>query len=353
MSSIRLFNLISGAFAGLAFSAVFCAPAFATNVTMQTPFGPVQIELFDQATPKTVANFLYYVNNGSYENSFIHRSDPDFVVQGGGYYYIPGGADVIATQDPVENEPGISNTRGTIAMAKQPGDPNSATSQWFFNLEDNSAELDSSNGGYTVFGRVTSGMAYIDQIADLPVYNAGAPFNELPLIDYPGMNVEVTTDHLVMIDFEVVNDFSINPGLNDAWYFPDTDGQGFFVIVYPEKQSMFLSWFTFDTVRPDDSVTAVLGDPGHRWLTAQGTYSGNQAVLDVSVTSGGVFDSGVPVPVRDQDGTITIEFTDCNTGTVAYDIPSIGRQDVVPIQRVFADSNTVAICEGSSVPAAD
>jgi hypothetical protein len=96
--------------------------------------------------------------------------------------------------------------------------------------------------------------------------------------------------------------FLINDALSDAWYFPDTDGQGFFVIVYPEKQSMFLSWFTFDTVRPDDSVVAVLGDPGHRWLTAQGTYSGNQAVLNVSITSGGVFDSGSPAPVRDQDG---------------------------------------------------
>lgn len=323
-------------------------PAYATNVTMHTPFGDVEIELFDEAAPVTVANFLQYVNDGSYVNSFIHRSDPDFVIQGGGYYFDDGSPIAIQTRDPIENEAGISNDRGTIAMAKMANAPNSATSQWFFNLENNAAELDDANGGYTVFGKVLGdGMDVIDQIADQQVWNAGSPFNELPLIDYPGPPTPVTDQHLVMIEIEVEGDssFVINPGLNDTWYYPGTDGQGFFIIVYPEIQSMFLSWFTFDTERPDESVTAVLGDPGHRWLTAQGGYEGNEATLDVYITSGGVFDSGTPEPVPGPDGTIVVEFSACNEGTVTYDIPSIDRQGVVPIERVFADSDNLAHCE--------
>jgi len=329
------------------------AAALASDVTMQTPFGPVEIELFDQATPKTVANFLNYVNDGSYENSFIHRSVPGFVIQGGGYYYVPNGAEEIVAEDPVKNEAGISNTRGTIAMAKQDGDPDSATTQWFFNLEDNSSQLDNSNGGYTVFGQVKgSGMDVIDEIADLTVWDAGGPFGELPLINYAGSG-QVTTDHLVMIDIEETSGFSINQGLNDAWFFPETSGQGFFIIVYPQIQSVFLSWFTFDTERPDSTLTANLGEPGHRWLTAQGGYSGSKAMLDVYITSGGVFDSGSPAPSPVKDGTITVEFTGCNSGTVTYDITSIGRQDVVPIERAFADSENLAWCQAMAAPAAE
>jgi cyclophilin family peptidyl-prolyl cis-trans isomerase len=348
MSSTRLSNRLICAVISLAVAPFLPASAFASNVTMQTPFGPVEIELYDEATPQTVANFLKYVNKGAYVNSFIHRSVLDFVVQGGGYTYVGPGAEPIPTDAPVKNEPGLPNVRGTIAMAKQPGDPDSATSQWFFNLEDNSSELDATNGGYTVFGQVTGdGMKVIDRIADLTVYNAGGPFAELPLIDYQ-QGDPVTTDNLVMIEIESEDGFAINAGLTDTWFFPGTDGQGFFIIVYPEIESVFLSWFTFDTERPGDTVTANLGDPGHRWLTAFGKYSGNKAVMDVSITRGGIFDSGTPAPVSETDGTITVEFSGCNSGTVAYDIPSIGRQDVVPIERVFADSINLASCENSS-----
>ena len=329
------------------------APAFATEVTMETPFGDVRIELFDEQTPATVANFLKYVNSGAYANSFIHRSVPGFVIQGGGYYLVEGAPNAIETFPPVVNEPGISNVRGTIAMAKQAGDPNSATSQWFFNLVDNSEVLDDNNGGFTVFGQVLgNGMDVIDEIADLQVWNAAAPFNELPLIGYPGVG-DITEENLVMIDMKSDGDssgFNINPGLNDAWYNLETDGQGFFINVFPDTGIMFLSWFTYDTERPDDSVSANLGDPGHRWLTAQGAFAGNEAVLDITITSGGIFDSGAPVLDKTPDGTMVVTFTGCNQGTVSYDIPSIGRQGVVPIQRVVPDN--VALCEELNVPPA-
>jgi len=137
--------------------------------------------------------------------------------------------------------------------------------------------------------------------------------------------------------------FRINAGLNDAWFEPGKAGQGFFIIVFPDSGQLFLAWFTYDTVRPDGSVTAQLGEPGHRWLTAQGNYSGNQAVLDVWIAEGGIFNLSPPVPGQTRDGTITVEFTGCNAGTITYDIPSINRQGVIPIERIVPDN--VARCE--------
>jgi hypothetical protein len=136
--------------------------------------------------------------------------------------------------------------------------------------------------------------------------------------------------------------FHMNAGLNDAWFYPLTTGQGFFIMVFPEIGYVSLSWFTYDTERPPENVTANLGEPGHRWLTALGQYSGNQAVMDVSITSGGIFDT--PTEVTEiNDGTIILTFADCESGTVEYDIPSINQQGTVPIQRV-ADDN-IALCE--------
>jgi cyclophilin family peptidyl-prolyl cis-trans isomerase len=129
------------------------------------------VQLTDEDTPATVANFLRYVNEDRYVGTVIHRSIPGFIWQGGGFGL--GGDPVqalpIATYGPVVNEPVFSNTIGTIAMAKSDGDPNSATSQWFFNLGDNSTNLDVQNGGFTVFGYVLGdGMNVVNAIASLP-----------------------------------------------------------------------------------------------------------------------------------------------------------------------------------------
>jgi hypothetical protein len=145
--------------------------------------------------------------------------------------------------------------------------------------------------------------------------------------------------------------FPINPGLNDAWYNPDTPGQGFFINVFPNIGQVFLAWFTYDTERPDESVSAILGDPGHRWLTAFGAYAGDHAVLDIEVTQGGVFDAAEPEPAQDIDGTITLEFSSCNSGSVTYNIPSIGRQGIIPIERIALDN--VPACEASAGLAGD
>lgn len=329
----------------LALTVLSSGMASATDVTMKTPFGDVEIELFDEEAPKTVANFLNYLNDGAYTDSFIHRSVPDFVVQGGGYIFVGDSPVAIPTDPPVENEPGISNTRGTIAMAKPGGSPDGATSQWYFNVRDNSDDLDNSNGGYTVFGRVKgNGMEIIDTINELQVWNAGAPFAELPLIDYPGSG-DVTTDHLVMIELDENSTFVINAGLNDAWFNLATSGQGFLIAVFPNRKEIFVAWFTFDTQRPPEDTNANLGEPGHRWLTAQGPYDGDTATLTIFMTEGGVFDSAEPPATTDPAGygTMTIEFADCTEGLVTYEITSLGIAGEIPIERITPDN--VALCE--------
>jgi hypothetical protein len=139
--------------------------------------------------------------------------------------------------------------------------------------------------------------------------------------------------------------FQINPGINDAWYNPATDGQGFLITVFPETKRMFLAWFTFDIERPPIDVTAALGEPGHRWLTAQGPYEGDTANLTIFVTEGGVFDAAEPAATTGQsgDGTLTIKFADCANGLVSYEIYSMALSGEIPIQRIALDN--VALCE--------
>ena len=170
-------------------------PSFATTVRMQTSLGDIDIQLMDAAAPATVANFLNYVTSGAYVDSFIHRSVPGFIIQGGGYRWnsASNGVGSIPANAPVINEfsASRSNLRGTIAIAKLGNDPNSATNQWFFNLADNSGNLDNQNGGFTVFGQVIGdGMQVVDAIAALPIVNANGAnpsgaFGSLPLITLP------------------------------------------------------------------------------------------------------------------------------------------------------------------------
>jgi cyclophilin family peptidyl-prolyl cis-trans isomerase len=141
-----------------------------TLAQFRTPFGDIEVELYDRDKPQTVQNFKSLVESGAYQNTFFHRLQPGFVIQGGGFstsarfatnLFAPPWTYLtnVPNFGKVTNEfnvgPFLSNTNGTIAMAKT-SDPNSATSQFFFNLANNSASLDSTNnsGGFTVFGHV-------------------------------------------------------------------------------------------------------------------------------------------------------------------------------------------------------
>jgi uncharacterized protein (TIGR03437 family) len=143
-----------------------------------TNLGNIDVILTPSLAPQTVANFINYLNAGAYVNSIFSRSISGFVIQAGGYQFQPATATIVATptNPPVVNEFNVSNTTGTIAMAKLATDPNSATSQWFFNLANNgtnSNALDTTDGGYTVFGNVTTvtnanSLKVMNAIAALP-----------------------------------------------------------------------------------------------------------------------------------------------------------------------------------------
>ncbi len=171
----------------------FVRPATAQVVRFDTVMGSFDVQLLPPFAPTTVQNFLNYVEDGDYDNTIIHRSVPTFIIQGGGYTtdfnHIP-------TDPPIPDEPLLSNVRGTIAMAKTAA-PNSATSQWYFNLDDNSF-LDPD---FTAFGLVVgNGMQVVDAIAALPVYDLDPPYaccGEIPLRDFDGL--PATDDELVIV----------------------------------------------------------------------------------------------------------------------------------------------------------
>jgi peptidyl-prolyl cis-trans isomerase A (cyclophilin A) len=202
---------------GLVGALALCAclvarPAAAdTIVTFTTNLGTFDVQLYDTQVPTTVANFLSYVNAGSYTNSIFHRSTTNIpagiqIVQGGGFELVTtattASLDPIATAAPIPLEAGLSNLKGTIAMARTAA-PNSATSQWFFNVTDN-PDLDPNPGlgidGYAVFGAVIGGgISVIEAIGAVPVYNAssqlGPAFGELPLL-----NPAIQTQNLVIVN---------------------------------------------------------------------------------------------------------------------------------------------------------
>ena len=183
-----------------------------TTVYVDTVLGSFSIELFDDVSPNTVANFLNYVRDGDYDGTFFHRAIPGFILQGGGFSMGTNGVvSEVPSDPPVANEFRLSNIRGTIAMAKLGGDPNSATNQWFVNLADNSANLDAQNGGFTVFARVLGdGMDVVDAIAAQPIFNLGylgVAFSDTPIIDYFGG--AISREHLVTINSMTVIEYTL------------------------------------------------------------------------------------------------------------------------------------------------
>lgn len=148
----------------------------ATQVTMKTSMGDIQIELDDEKAPISTKNFVQYVKTGFYKGTIFHRVIPGFMIQGGGFT-----ADMQQkeTNAPIKNEAknGLKNTRGTIAMART-GVVDSATSQFFINLVDNGMlDHGARDYGYAVFGKVTKGMDIVDKIAKQPTISKGMHAN--------------------------------------------------------------------------------------------------------------------------------------------------------------------------------
>jgi peptidyl-prolyl cis-trans isomerase A (cyclophilin A) len=156
--------------------------AHAQKVKLATSAGNIVIELDKAKAPKTVENFVQYVKDGHYNGTVFHRVIPTFMIQGGGMT-----ADMVekTTRPPIplESKNGLSNVRGSVAMART-NDPNSATSQFFINVQDN-PRLDAANArdgnGYAVFGKVISGMDVVDKIRAVPTASRGM-HDDVPMV---------------------------------------------------------------------------------------------------------------------------------------------------------------------------
>ncbi len=216
----KLFTLVSITTASLSFANT----ANATIVEIKTSLSTesIKVNLFDTTAPETVKNFLTYLNDGHYTNSVIHRAVPGFIVQGGGFEFTgEWPLTALVPNAPVINEPVYSNVKGTIAMAKKGSNVHSATNQWFFNLKDNSGNLDRQNGGFTVFGQVIEGMDIVEKIAQVKNLCTNDGLAGIPMVmetsqtcvdmSAPAVENFVVIEHVTIIDNSEVTDSDLIP----------------------------------------------------------------------------------------------------------------------------------------------
>jgi cyclophilin family peptidyl-prolyl cis-trans isomerase len=235
LNSGQLFRAACACLFSAALVLTFTVKAQSTVVRFVTSSGNVDVRLYNSLTPNSVTNFMNYVTTNKYNGTFIHRvpqqqtgGTSNFVVQGGGFLLNNSifAAAGIVTNPPIGDEFNISNTRGTLAFAKN---AQGATSQWFFNIGDNSF-LDAQN--FTVFGRVLgSGMTVVDTINNLPTINAaaaenapGEDFDEIPVRDVQKVlqQNDITSNEAVMVNVITLNyragDYDFNGTVNNADY---------------------------------------------------------------------------------------------------------------------------------------
>ena len=207
-----------------------------TLAQFRTVFGDIEVELFDQDKPGTVQNFIRYVQSGRYETQISHRLIPGVRLEGGSYVFTNDVPNPISSYAPITNEfgfgPLLSNVYGTISMGRLPGDTNSATSHWFFNLDDNlSLDAPDADHSFVVFGRVVRGTNVLNVFRDFQYFNGfqssnlvadltavyGAEFSECPL-RFPS----ITSTNLLFIDISLLQ-VAITPiagGREISWNSP-------------------------------------------------------------------------------------------------------------------------------------
>ena len=316
-------------FIKLAATLVLAVPAIsnATTVRLPTSVGVIDINLYDAAAPRTVANFLNYVNSGAYNNSFIHRSVPGFIIQGGGYVWndSTGNVSSVTTNAPIANEfsASRSNRRGTIAMAKSGGDPNSATSQWFINLADNGAALDGQNGGFTVFGEVSAAsMEVVDSIARLPIANAGGIFTELPLVGTV-VNNAIQKSNLAIISTAT----AVPNNYQGLWWNANESGWG--MSLTQHGNILFVAMYTYD-----DAGLPIW------YVITNCPVVANGCTGDIYRANGG---TPPTVPWTGQGriltkvGTGTLAFSNSSSGTFTFNINNIAGSKAIT-QQIFGNS---------------
>lgn len=382
------------------------APA-TTNGTPQV----INVELFDRQAPQTVANFLNYVTSDRYDNTIFHRLDNDFVLQGGGFRFnrtangqtqLP----AVTTDPPVTNEFGRSNTLGTIAMAKLDGNPNSATSQFFFNLANNTS-LDTMNGGFTVFGRIAGerDQSVLNTLSAIAVQdrsggNTSSPFREVPLRNYTGTNfptdatannfVRITDVRLVkrveLLTYELLNnsnqslvtasvqnnrlklDYAANATGTAVLTVRATDAFGASVettIRVTVNNTAPTATVALNTMAPQTNdtltATATAADPNgdtvrltYVWKvdgTTVKTTSNTTSLtdtLDLSQPGNGDRGQVVTVEVTPSDGAVTGTAVTANA-TVANTVPTAGAVTLTPPVPAVGDTVTATVASVADV----
>ena len=318
----------------------FTPKGFASSVLIRTTLGDITVDLFENEAPASVANFLSYVRADDYRQSIVHRSVPGFVIQGGGFTILNDAVGPsVRTRAPVANEFARSNTRATLAYALQGDNVNSATSQWFINLADNSANLDPLQ--FTVFGEVTDGMDVVDAIAALDRVNAGGAFAELPVRNFQ-VGSSITDENVVYTDIiEISESFIFNPGVAGVWFNPATDGQGMYFDVDPINNVFAAAWFTFDINPPSADELDGFGSKQQRWFAATGGIDSNVITLDLRTPAGGIFNDPAQVDLVPNSNDVTIEFFDCFSAemTFSLDGPDGPIVDIIPLSRITPAPN--------------
>lgn len=323
----------------LAASAVWAQTTVpAPVVRFLTNIGNIDVTLTPAAAPLTVANFLTYVNSGAYASSIIHRSVPGFVIQGGGYQLVAGVPTAITALPNVLNEYNVANTRGTIAMAKVDGDPNSANSQWFFNLVDNSTTLGTSNnGGFTVFGKVTApnSLTIMDRIAALPTQNITTGLDTVP---YAG------TSYVVVNNILYVPQASASAVQSAASFASSTTGvsPGEFLVLYGQNLGpASLATLTLDSTGKVNTYLA-----GTRVL-----FNGTAAPM--VYTSSGQVSAIVPQNLAGRPSvSIVVEYLGVQSAAIA--LPVVGSNPAIFTQNSSGKGDSIVIrLDGSLVTTAN
>ncbi len=244
---------------------------------MQTSIGVIDVKLFEDDAPLTIANFLSYAESGAYNYTFFHRSVTGTAIYAGKYVWdgLINPVKPIVVSAPVQNEFNSlhSNLQYTLAMYKDdPNNPDSATSQWFFNLKNNAkgkTKFDSVNGGYTVFGEVvTQSQPLIDAIGGLSLKDAGGDFASLPLAT-PLIDRSLRESNVVIVNSISSNRVAIHGNDSDRIF----------------SMLEMLSPQYLSPANPLDAVSSTSGSYYYRYYPATKSYI-------ATTTDGGVWYSG-------------------------------------------------------------